>query len=298
MDTMTEKINAPVHIINPQAGKGKVKKLKEQLPEGALVHMSDTPEEASEFIKATCEENPHTCFTIYGGDGTVFRTVNALMESGHNDTASLKVVPSGSGNDFVRTFDSEKGEFLVDVMHVNDKYAINVVNMGFDCNVVERAARLKKLPLVSGKMSYILGVVGELIKKKPLNLKATVTLENGETEVIEGEFLLAAVANAMWYGGGFKVAPMADVSDGILNLSLVKNITRRRFIGIVGDYKKGALADENGNPVDKVSGILIYRRCTAVKIEGCGAFCADGEIFPEDTVEISVMPKAIKYIKD
>ena len=298
MDTMTEKQNKTVHILNPLAGKGTAKKVKDRIQGDEIIYMSDTPEETTEFIKKTCGEEPDTCFTVYGGDGTIFRAVNALMESGHNDTASLKIVPAGSGNDFVRTFDGKDGEFLVDVMRLNDKHAINVINMGFDCEVVKRASKLKKLPLISGKMSYIFGVVGELISKKPLHLKITVTLENGETEVLDGEYLLAAVANAMWYGGGFKVAPMADVSDGILNLSLVKNITRRKFISIVGDYKKGALADENGDPVDKVKDIMIYRRCTAVKIEGCGTVCADGEIFNENTVEISVIPRAIKYIKD
>ncbi|MBE6674248.1 MAG: hypothetical protein E7596_03975 [Ruminococcaceae bacterium] len=296
--TNASKIKKIMHVLNPMAGKGTATKIKENLNSSELVYMSKSADEATEFIKRACIEDPDTCFTVYGGDGTVFKAVNALMESGNNQRASLKIVPVGSGNDFVKSFEGEFGEYQVDVMKFNDKYAVNVINMGFDCNVVQKASKLKKLPLVTGKASYILGVVGELVTKKPLNLKISLTNENGETENMEGDFLLAAVANAKWYGGGFKVAPIADVSDGLLDAVLIKNVGRARFISIVGDFKKGLLVDENGKVRQDVEDILVYKRCTSIKIDGCGAVCADGEIFKENSVDISVMPKAINYIKE
>ena len=261
-----------------------------------IAYMSPSTEACTEFIKATCRREPNACFTVYGGDGTVYRAVNALMESGYNDTAALKVVPIGSGNDFVKTLEGESGEHLIDVMSFNGRYAVNVINMGFDCGVVKRTLKLKKKPLISGKAAYIYGVIGELIKKKPLDIKVTLTNENGETEEIEGEFLLCAVANAKWYGGGFKVAPLADVSDGLLEVTMVKNVSRRTFIGLVGNYKNGTLIDENGIPIERAKDILIYRRCTSIKIEGCETVCADGELFDESVVDVSVVPKAINYI--
>ena len=296
--TMTSKVKKIMHVLNPLAGKGNAAKIKNSIKSDEYVYMSNSPEEATEFIKNACKEDPDTCFTVYGGDGTVFKAVNALMSDGNNERASLKIVPVGSGNDFVRTFEGEFGEHQVDVMKFNDKYAINVINMGFDCSVVQRASKLKKLPLVSGKMSYILGVVGELFAKKPLNLSIELTYENGETERLDGEYLLAAVANAKWYGGGFKVAPIADVSDGLLDVVLIKNVSRTKFISIVGDFKKGKLVDENCQVVKKAQGILLYKRCVGIKVNGCGAVCADGEIFQENEVEISVIPKAINYIKE
>lgn len=295
--TVTKKIKRIMHVLNPMAGKGQATKIKETLKDDDCVYMSNSADEASEFIKKSCEENPDTCFTVYGGDGTVFKAVNALMESGHNDTASLKIVPVGSGNDFVKTFEGTFGEHKVDVMKVNDKYAVNVINMGFDCGVVQRVSKIKKMPLVSGKMSYILGVVGELVEKKPLKLKIFLTYQNGETEEIDGEFLLVAVANAKWYGGGFKVAPIAEVDDGLLDVVLVDNVGRAKFVSIVGDFKAGKLVDEKGEVVEKVKGILRYERCTAIKVEGCQSACADGEIFEADSVDISVIPKALNYIK-
>ena len=249
-----------------------------------------------DFIKNTCDKNPDTTFTVYGGDGTVFSAVNALMESGHNKTAGFRVVPVGSGNDFIKTLEDDHGEHLIDVMRINDKYAVNVVNLGFDCNVVERAARLKKKKFISGKMAYIYGVMGELIKKAPLDLTVTLTYASGKREVLRDKFLLCAVANAKWYGGGFKVAPLADVTDGLLDVVLVKNVSRRTFVGFVGGFKSGTLVDEKGKPKEKVKDFLYYKKCVSVKIEGCDTYCADGEIFKGKAVEISVVPKALNYI--
>lgn len=296
MDSTATKNRTTIHILNPKAGKGAAGKVKKTIKSDEFIYVSDSPEATQRFIKSTCDKNSDVTFTVYGGDGTVFSAVNALMQSGYNKTAALRVVPVGSGNDFIKTLEDEPGEHVIDVMSFNGKYAVNVINMGFDCGVVQRAASLKKKPFVSGKMAYIYGVIGELVKKKPLDLKITLTYENGETEVIEEKMLLCAVANAKWYGGGFKVAPLADVTDGVLDVMIIRNVSRRTFIGCVGDFKKGTLLDENGKPKEKIAHILYYRRCKAIKIEGCGTVCADGEIFKENTVEISVVPKALTYI--
>ena len=296
MDSTAIKTKTTIHILNPKAGKGATNKVKKNIKPDESIYMSETSAATREFIKNTCEKSPDTTFTVYGGDGTVFNAVNALMESGQNKTAGLKVVPVGSGNDFIKTLENDHGEHLIDVMHVNDKYAVNVINLGFDCNVVERAARLKKKKFISGKMAYIYGVIGELIKKKSLDLTITLTYADGKQEVLKDKFLLCAVANAKWYGGGFKVAPLADVTDGLLDVVLIKNVSRRTFISFVGGFKSGTLVDEKGNPKEKVKKILYYKKCVSVKIEGCDTYCADGEIFKGKIVEISLIPKALNYI--
>ena len=293
------KIKQIMHILNPLAGKGKAAEIKETLDEGNRVYMSESLEDASAFIENACKENPDTCFTVYGGDGTVFRAVNSLMKSGFADRASLKIVPVGSGNDFVRSFEGKKGEFPVDVMQFNDKYAINVVNVGFDCEVVRRAAKLKKKPLVSGKMAYMMGVMQELVTKKPIDAVITLTYPDGSQEVIEEKILLAAVCNGKWYGGGFQLAPASDTSDGLLDVEIVRNVSRREFISMVSDYKKGThIVPETGEIKEKFKNFIYYKKCVAVKIEGVKSVCADGEIFEESVVDVRVIPQAINYIID
>ena len=294
MGTKT-KIKKIMHIFNPLAGKGQAKKIKDQLDGGNYVYMSESADDASEFIIKSCKENPDTRFTVYGGDGTVYRAVNALMKSGCNDTAQLKIVPVGSGNDFVRSFEGTKGEVSVDVMEFNgNRYGINVINMGFDCEVVRRAVNIKKSPLVSGKMAYIFGVVGELVHKKAMDTTITLTYADGTSEIIEDQTLLIAVANAKWYGGGFHLAPTARMDDGLLNVIIVKSVNTATFINLVGDYKKGDHIDlEKDEIKDKFKNFVYYRKCVGIKVEGCPSVCADGELFDDNVVDIKVVPKAI-----
>ncbi len=296
---ITRKIKKVMHILNPLAGKGTATKVKESLSGSDYVYMSQSPADTSEFIKKSCQENPDTCFTVYGGDGTVFKAVNALMDSGCADRATLKVVPVGSGNDFVRTFEGMHGERLIDVLTFNGRYAANVINMGFDCAVVKRAVKLKKSPLIPGKLAYTFGIVGELVNKKPMDATVTLTYADGSKETYKDKFLLIACGNCCWYGGGYKAVPCAKFDDGIIDVALIKNVPTSTFISLVGDYKKGTFVNPDTYDVEeKFKKYVIYKKCVGVKIEGCGSVCADGEIFDENTVEIGIIPKAINLLLD
>ena len=296
---ISRKIKKVMHILNPLAGKGTATKVKESISGSDYVYMSQSPSETSEFIKKSCQESPDTCFTVYGGDGTVFRAVNALMDSGCADKATLKVVPVGSGNDFVRTFEGMHGEHLIDVLTFNGRYAANVINMGFDCSVVRRAVKLKKSPLIPGRLAYTFGIVGELINKKPMDATVTLTYSDGHTEVFKDKFLLIACGNCCWYGGGYKAVPCAKFDDGIIDVALIKNVPTATFLNLVSDYKKGTFVNPNTYEVEeKFKKHVIYKKCVGIKIEGCGAVCADGEIFNENEVEIGIIPKAINLLLD
>lgn len=297
--TFGRKIKRILHILNPLAGKGTAKKVRRHIKETDETYMSHSPSETSKFIRESCQVEPDTCFTVYGGDGTIHRAVNAVMDSGCADEAMLKLVPIGSGNDFVRSFDDMPDEFVSDIMKFNDRYAANIVNMGFDCGVVKRAIKFKKLPLVSGSFSYILGVIGEALHKKAMKARITLTYEDGSTEVMEDKYLLVAIGNGRWYGGGFKAVPGAKLDSGTLDVTIVKNISIFTFIKLVGSFKKGTHIADTENCIVKKSAqkYLMYKRCIGCKVEGCETISADGELYDENVADVKVLPKAISIIQ-
>ena len=288
-----------LHILNPLAGKGTAKKVRKHIKETDETYMSHSPSETSKFIRESCQVEPDTCFTVYGGDGTIHRAVNAVMDSGCADEAMLKLVPIGSGNDFVRSFDDMPDEFVSDIMKFNDRYSANIINMGFDCGVVKRADKLKKLPLVSGSFSYILGVVGEVLHKKAMKAKITITYEDGTNEVMDDKFLLVAIGNGRWYGGGFKAIPGAKLDSGTLDVIIVKNISIFTFVKLVGAFKKGKHIEDPENCVvrKKFEKYMFYKRCIGCKVEGCETISADGELYDESVADVKVLPKAISIIQ-
>ena len=107
-------------------------------------YRSQKPGDATEKIAEVCREDPYAHITIYGGDGSVYESVNAIMSAGAGDTAELTIVPFGTGNDFVKSLPDGKMNKKIDLIRFNDKYSANIINIGFDCDVVSVTEKLKK----------------------------------------------------------------------------------------------------------------------------------------------------------
>ncbi|MBP3334131.1 MAG: hypothetical protein J6M35_08820 [Clostridia bacterium] len=260
-------------------------------------YRSQSAGDATSKIEEVCRENPDTHITVYGGDGSVYEAVNAIMNSGAQDGAELTIVPFGTGNDFVKSLPSESGvRKKIDLIKFNDKYSANIINIGFDCDVVRVTEKLKKLRLVRGSIAYAIGVVAAVFNKLGKKLDIEFTLEDGSVEHESGEHLLCVIANGRYYGGGFCCAPNAEIDDGILEVIIVRKISRLRFAKFIGGYKKGLHILPDGSINPKYESILIYKRCKALKISNVMQLCADGEIIDCKDADISVVNKAINII--
>ncbi len=282
-----------INIINPAAGKG-----IEDIAIGENAKNISTAGigDAERLAREICDQTPNAEITVYGGDGTINEAVNGIINSLHADTATLSAYPSGTGNDFLRY--SKNETIMSDVAKYNDRYFINILNIGFDCDVVIKTDSMKKIPFLSGSMAYILSVAARLFKKFGQKMKIEAEDENGEFFTYEGDLLLCLVANGAYYGGGFNASPESKIDDGVLELIMVKKLSRLKFISLVGIYKKG-LHIEDGKIIDKFKDVIMYKRCKNVKISGIKYFCADGEIeylnAPQDSVNINVVPSAIRF---
>lgn len=288
-----------LHIINPASGKGKhIDSVLARLKgEGTSYYVTKSRGDAENYIRQICLESPDTHFVVYGGDGTLCEAVNGIMSADAGKSALLSVVPSGSGNDFVKSASFPEPQ-TIDLIRCNGRYSANMLNIGLDCAVAAEAARLKKLPLVSGTMSYILGLIKILIKKPVMKTRIRVTNADGTVDVLEGEFLLVAVANGEYCGGGFRAAPVAKLSDGVLDAVIVRNTTMRRILPLLLKYKKGThINPETEKVYDAHRDILDYRKCTAIELQeiSTGIICADGEIEQSDTLSAEIIPGALNY---
>lgn len=170
-----------VHLFNPAAGAGRrfaaVRAQAEKT--GEKIYVTEDSGHAERLCASLCRDDPHIHIIVYGGDGTVHEAVNGIMASGHGDTASFTVVPSGSGNDFSACVNGcagfAPGFHKLDLVRVTDpdgncRHFANSLNMGFDCDVVREADSLKHKRGLSGSTAYIAGVIRVLARKKPVPL--------------------------------------------------------------------------------------------------------------------------------
>ena len=249
-------------------------------------------------------KDPYAHIVAHGGDGTMGEAVGGIMAADAGATALFTGVPAGSGNDFMRYMSEEKNEagreYPLDLILTNGKYSDNVVNVGFDCTVVSEAERIRKTPGVGNSFSYILGVVSALSKKEAFEtdvIMKDIKTADGikEEETLSGRFLLAAICNCRYYGGGFKVAPKAECDDGFLDVMLIKNVSLPKFASLVSGFRKGSHVLDDGTVVKKFADVLTFKRCRSVSFGGIKKICYDGEIIEDTAVASKVVPGAVVY---
>lgn len=304
-----------VFIINPAAGAGNdfrdlmsgIALLKEKMGEKVSVYETRGVGDAEMFVRKTLEEHPDDMlFVACGGDGTLNEVLNGAR--GFNN-AVISVYPSGTGNDFVRNF-PEAGNFkdpsaiangrevLCDAIEVSGvmdgKYqtrlCANMINIGFDANVVEKSFDLKKKPFFSGSMAYLGGVFTTLLKKKGADLRI---IADGET-LADGEILLTSLANGSYCGGGVKSNPYASLQDGSIDMSVVRNISRTEFLKLFPKYKKGVHLELPG--VERIISNLKANEITISPFNGTMTVSIDGEISHDAELHIKVIPGAFRFM--
>ena len=160
-----------------------------------------------------------------GGDGTVHAALQAVAGT----TTPLGLVPAGTGNDLVRALggladlaaaaraaaqDLEAGDVrTVDAGRTGDRWWATVLCCGFDSAVSDRANRLR---WPRGRRRYDVAVLAELARLRPREL--TLVLD-GESQTLP--ITMVAVGNTPWYGGGLKICPGADPTDGLFDVTVV-----------------------------------------------------------------------------
>lgn len=318
-----------VHIINPCAGDGRlyegVKKAVAQT--GEAVRLTEGPGDVTKICLDEIEKDPFVHLVVYGGDGTVHEAVEGIMRSKGRLSASFSVIPAGSGNDFSRYVNRDAGFTPPDLQHIDVikttdgagtvRYFANSLNMGFDGQVVLGADRFKHQKGLRGSMAYIAGVAKVLARKQTVPVKLTLEdvtefasgreRKNGRWGsltrqweknrlTLEGEILLTACANGPYCGGGFKGAPLCSLQDGLMDVLVVRNITRRQFVSMVGYYRSGTYITGNGEIHPRFREVLTYYQCRKMHIAADEHYCLDGEVCestPSLTVE--VIPEALWF---
>lgn len=289
-------------VVNPVAGHGVPSDATILNDESINIHMTSSDTDCREYVCEVCKKDPNAWIIVCGGDGTISEAVSGILDAGCGRTAALSAIPTGSGNDFVRYMNStckQKEIYDVDAIKIANHYCVNMVNIGFDCDVVAEARKMKQRPWISGSFAYILGVVKALVKKKSFKTIVQLNGVNGtdENETFEGNYLLTALSGCPYCGGGFKAHPLASPFDGLIDVLLIDNVTRMKFIKLVGDYRAGTHFDEEtGKPAKKVEDIITYRRCKSISYGGFSQICIDGEIVTTDSINAEIIPNAFRYI--
>lgn len=239
---------------------------------------------------------------VVGGDGMVNLGVNLLAGT----RVPLAIVPSGTGNDMARGLgiplgDTEAairllGEALNRPPRVIDAVLLRwtdadgtpgerrfvcALSAGFDAIVNERANLMRR---PRGPSRYILALLAELARLKPLRYRIEL-----DGEVLEQRALLVSVGNNVSLGGGMKITPGALLDDGLLDVMIVKPLSRVAFLRIFPRVFKGEHTSDSR---------VVMRRARRIRIEVDAPIVAyaDGERMGPLPVELEVEPGALRVL--
>lgn len=287
-------------IINPSSGRQNMEKKidnlsKMLLDDGYIIGKRFTNKKYDAMFEAreSCKEG-FDLIIVCGGDGTVNEVVKGIVTS--DNKVPLAILASGTVNDFAnhlqipRTaeefFKMIKKENIVevDLGKANSDYFVNVAAGGLLTKVGYQVP--SDLKAVLGRMAYYLEGLRELVSQglEPVKVKITSEEFTGEEEI-----LLFVVSNSSSIGGFKRLAPEADVLDGLLDVVLIKNAD----IGELANIFLNVLTGEHIRHPK-----VIYYKTRAVKIEAEDDLVIDidGEYGGQLPADFKVIPKGLKIL--
>ncbi len=239
-------------ILNPAAGKadrtaaltGKISEVCRGLD--FAVAVSQAPGHCEALARAVAETGKPCRLYACGRDGTLNEVINGA--AGYAN-AAVTHYPIGSGNDFIKASSDpaafsdlsrllDPDERLFDLIEVDDRLGLDICSIGIDARISAELAAYKRLPLVTGSGAYILSTIANVIKGIHRHYVVEV---NGQ--VIDDRQTLICACNGRWYGGGFYPMPDAVLDDGLLDVLLVKAVSRLQLATLIGKYKAGHYRD-------------------------------------------------------
>ena len=219
-----------VIVVNPISGVGKQKKIETLLKENLNQDLFDYTVRYTEHIHHGTEiareavDQGYDCVVAVGGDGSVNDVAQGLKDSG----VTMGIIPCGSGNGLARSLKipltpaaaikllNQRNEHFIDSIVINDKYiSVNAAGVGFDAYI----ARLMKAAKTRGLAAYTNLILREYASYQNNTYRLTV---DGRT--LERSAWFIAVANGRQFGYNLSVAPKANLSDGLIDISIIDKI--------------------------------------------------------------------------
>jgi len=295
-------------IVNPVAGAHSTHRkwplISQRLREVGLSFDHEYTEgtgHAVELARAAASDG-YRYLVAVGGDGTVNEVANGMISATNLERATLGVVSTGTGGDFVRSVGipgdyasacsslTSQRRLLIDVGVVEymnagkteRRFFVNGAGVGFDAEVVKATDSLPKY--FGGTVPYIGGLLRSLIGFK----NKTVALRVGE-RVETKRILSIVVSNGRYFGGGMRVAPQAELDDGLLDVMTVDDMGRLELLKAFPTIYKGTHITHPKVKMEKATHITV---ASSERI----LVHADGELLGEAPVSFWLMPTALSIM--
>ena len=230
-------------VFNPMAAHKRAGKLLPEIEAGFSklnisfdLRLTDYPEHAVDIVREA-EFDSYDGIAVAGGDGTLFESINGYYQNQSKRKIPIGVLPVGTGNAFARdlelqTFQWKEALEIIQknkprkvdagyfTTHGQKYYFLNIMGLGFVADVTKTAHKLKLI----GNISYTIGVLYQTIFLRSFKLQM-----EADGKTIEKESVFVEISNTR-YTSNFLMAPNAEIDDGLLDVTILSRLNRRRLL--------------------------------------------------------------------
>ena len=295
-------------IVNPVAGAGRTGRLWPQIMGLFQRHgirfehdITEAPGHAIELAKAAAGKGYEMVVSV-GGDGTINEIVNGLYAAGNIGGVLLGIISTGTGGDYIRTvgiprrYEDACRCFLqpkkrtVDLGiveyanngHRAERLFVNFAGMGFDAEIVRRTTQQFKA--LGSLPSYLLGTLATLVSYGNKNISLII---DGQAE--DRRVCTVIMNNGKYGGGGMFTAPQADLTDGLLDVLIVGDLSKPDLLRSLPRIYKGTHLTHPKVTMKKAKEIEV-RSAQKMHLQ------ADGELLGEVPARFRVLPSMLNVI--
>jgi diacylglycerol kinase (ATP) len=287
-------------IVNPAAGAGKTARLWPQIKglfqgQGLKFEhdITEAPGHAIELAREAAA-NGYSMVVSVGGDGTINEIVNGIYASGNMGEATLGIVSTGTGSDYIRTVGvprhyedacrrfMEPKHFTVDLGVVEyqgngqraERLFVNFAGMGFDAEIVRRTTQQYKA--LGGLLSYLCATITTIMVYRNKDITLVV-----DGEEMDKRVCTVVMNNGRYGGGGMFTAPHASIDDGYISKPDLLWSLQRVYKGTHLTHPKVTM---------KKAKEIEIRSAQPMQLQ------ADGELLGQVPARFRVLPSALKVV--
>ena len=257
----------------------------------------------AEDILAGAESAGYDIVVCCGGDGTLNEILQGTIG---RPNAAIGCVPCGSGNDYVRNFGTQAQfldldaqlaaqPFAADVIRTPQGCGIDIYAAGIDAQVANGIPKWRRVPFCGGTTAYTLSILEAVCSTFKHRLRIT-----ADDRQLEDTFMMLAVCNGQQYGGGYCAAPHASMTDGLLDVVLLRPVPRLKLPGLLGSYKKGEHLSEGDTVTEKFAPYMTFFRTGSIDIEVLDGnpliTTLDGECSPQLRMHAEIAHSAARIL--
>ena len=238
-----------------------------------------------------------TDIVICGGDGSIRQIIASVLKMPVN----IGIIPLGSGNGLARTAGIPKSinkalknifegkPVLVDAFMINDQLSCHVSGLGFDARVAHIFSRRK----TRGLNTYTKIALSEFLSARTYSFEIKIDKNNFSVEAF-----LVCIANSNQFGNNFKIAPKANICDGLLDIVILKKTSKAEIVlAFVKQLFAGNIQEITSKDVEKKNILYFQTNKIIIKNHQLAPLHVDGDpLQSAEHFSVEILPSAYNLI--